>query len=233
MKQILFVDDKPAIGKVLSVYLGKENELVYFEDPVRAIEWLNEGNEPALIISDIRMPKMTGSEFLAYLKSNSLFKDIPVVMLSSEESTTERINLLEAGAEDFILKPFNPMELKARIKAEQFSEEELAAWGSDIAASLKALEKHAMRAMVIETGERAAGRRPRARDGARDALLPLPRRRGAHGGRTAGTHRRCARAHTHARRRRHGRDALVSLGARRAGRTASVRIRHTQRPVEP
>lgn len=50
MKQILFVDDKPAIGKVLSVYLGKENELVYFEDPVRAIEWLNEGNEPALII---------------------------------------------------------------------------------------------------------------------------------------------------------------------------------------
>ena len=44
MKQILFVDDKPAIGKVLSVYLGKENELVYFEDPVRAIEWLNEGN---------------------------------------------------------------------------------------------------------------------------------------------------------------------------------------------
>ena len=116
MKQILFVDDKPAIGKVLSVYFGKENELVYFEDPVRAIEWLNEGNEPALIISDIRMPKMTGSEFLAYLKGNSLFKDIPVVMLSSEESTTERINLLEAGAEDFILKPFNPMELKARIK---------------------------------------------------------------------------------------------------------------------
>ena len=116
MKQILFVDDKPAIGKVLSVYFGEGNELVYFEDPVRAIEWLNEGNEPALIISDIRMPKMTGSEFLAYLKSNSLFKDIPVVMLSSEESTTERINLLEAGAEDFILKPFNPMELKARIK---------------------------------------------------------------------------------------------------------------------
>ena len=116
MKTILLVDDNPAIGKVLSVYLGKENGLVYFEDPVRAIEWLNEGNEPALIISDIRMPKMTGSEFLAYLKSNSLFKDIPVVMLSSEESTTERINLLEAGAEDFILKPFNPMELKARIK---------------------------------------------------------------------------------------------------------------------
>ena len=116
MKKILFVDDKPAIGKVLSVYLGKENELVYFEDPLRAIEWLNEGNEPALIISDIRMPRMNGSEFLHYLKGNALFRHIPVVMLSSEESTTERINLLEAGAEDFILKPFNPMELKARSR---------------------------------------------------------------------------------------------------------------------
>ena len=51
-------------------------------------------------------------------------------------------------------------ELKARIKAEQFSEEELAAWRSDIAAALKALEKHAMRAMVIETGELAHMRRP-------------------------------------------------------------------------
>ena len=116
MKKILFVDDKPAIGKVLSVYLGKENELVYFEDPLRAIEWLNEGNEPALIISDIRMPLMTGDEFLRYMKNNELFKSIPIVMLSSEESTTERIRLLEEGAEDYILKPFNPLELKIRIK---------------------------------------------------------------------------------------------------------------------
>ncbi len=116
MKKILFVDDKPAIGKVLSVYLGKENEIVYFEDPVQAIEWLNAGNEPALIISDIRMPQMTGGEFLAYLKSNIMFQDIPVVVLSSEDSTAERIAMLENGAVDYILKPFNPMELKARIK---------------------------------------------------------------------------------------------------------------------
>ena len=51
-------------------------------------------------------------------------------------------------------------ELKERIKSEKFTEEELAAWGGDIAAELKLLEKHAMRAMVIETGERADGRTP-------------------------------------------------------------------------
>ena len=62
------------------------------------------------------MPHMRGNEFLYYLKDNELLKHIPVVMLSSEESTTERIQLLEAGAVDYILKPFNPLELKARIK---------------------------------------------------------------------------------------------------------------------
>ena len=107
MKQILLVDDKASIGKVLSMYLGKEYDLVYCEDPLKAIEWLHEGNEPNL---------MTGSEFLSYLKSNELFKHIPVMMLSSEESTTERIRLLEEGAVDYILKPFNPMELKVRLQ---------------------------------------------------------------------------------------------------------------------
>lgn len=116
MKQILFVDDKPAIGKVLSAYLGKENELIYFEDPIRAIEWLNEGNEPTLIISDLHMPRMNGCEFLHYLKEHTLFKHIPFVMLSNEENSAERISLLEAGAEDYILKPFSPVELKNHVK---------------------------------------------------------------------------------------------------------------------
>lgn len=116
MKQILLVDDKASIGKVLSVYLGQEYDLVYAEDPLKAIEWLHQGNEPDLIISDIRMPRMSGEEFIHYLKSNELFKHIPVVILSSEESTTERIRLLEEGAVDYIVKPFNPMELKVRVK---------------------------------------------------------------------------------------------------------------------
>lgn len=116
MKKVLLVDDKASIGKVCSIYLGKENELVYCEDAIKAIEWLNEGNEPALIITDIRMPHMSGEEFLYYLKNNALLKHIPVIILSSEENTTERIQMLEAGAVDYIVKPFNPMELKARIK---------------------------------------------------------------------------------------------------------------------
>lgn len=115
-KKILLVDDKATIGKVASIYLGKDYDVTYLENPIKAIEWLNEGNFPDLIISDIRMPFMTGAEFLHYMKTNALYKSIPIVMLSSEESTTERIRLLEEGAEDYILKPFNPLELRVRIK---------------------------------------------------------------------------------------------------------------------
>ena len=116
MKTILFVDDKPTIGKVLQVYLGKDNDFIYYEDPLKAIDWLSQGNDPDLVITDIRMPHMDGKEFLHYMKDNPLYNHIPVVILSSEDSTTERIQLLEEGAADFILKPFNPMELKARVK---------------------------------------------------------------------------------------------------------------------
>lgn len=115
-KKILLVDDKETIGKVASIYLGKEYDVTYLNNPIKAISWLGEGNMPDLIISDIRMPEMTGDEFLEYMKANELYKNIPIIMLSSEESTTERIRLLEIGAEDYILKPFNPLELKVRIK---------------------------------------------------------------------------------------------------------------------
>ena len=101
-KKILVLDDKIAIAKVLSIYLASDYDCI----------WLPNGIEGV----DIRMPEMRGDEFLEWIKSNQLFKHIPVVMLSSEDSTTERIRLLQEGAEDYIVKPFNPMELKVRIK---------------------------------------------------------------------------------------------------------------------
>lgn len=115
-KNILIIDDKIAIAKIISVYLSEEFDISYFNTPVKAIQWLFEGNRPDLIILDIRMPEMNGDEFLSYIKRNGLYKDIPVVVLSGEESSDIRIKMLEAGADDFILKPFNPMELKIRIR---------------------------------------------------------------------------------------------------------------------
>jgi putative two-component system response regulator len=115
-KQILIVDDKESIAKILSVYLGYEYEIVFYDNPIKALAWLQDGNMPDLIVSDIRMPEMRGDEFLMLLKQDELFRQIPVIMLSSEDSTSERIRLLESGADDYIVKPFNPMELKLRVK---------------------------------------------------------------------------------------------------------------------
>ena len=64
MKKILLVDDKATIGRVLKIYLGTEYDMLYFECPLKDLEWLNDGNVTDVIISDIHMPHMRGNEFL-------------------------------------------------------------------------------------------------------------------------------------------------------------------------
>ena len=115
-KKVLIVDDKQTIAKIIQVYIADTFECIYFDDPIKAIAWLQESNMPELIISDINMPNMNGVEFLDYIKKNDLFKSIPFVILSGEDSTSQKIELLEKGADDYISKPFNPMELKVRLK---------------------------------------------------------------------------------------------------------------------
>lgn len=115
-KSILIIDDKPSIGQVIALYLSSEYDFHYFDNPINGINWLQEGNMPDLIISDIYMPEMKGTEFLSFIKKNELFKHIPIIFLSGEEESSVRIKVLEQGADDFILKPFNPLELKVRIK---------------------------------------------------------------------------------------------------------------------
>ena len=115
-KQILILDDSPSIGKVISLCLAEEYDFQYFSNPLNGIKWLLEGNIPDAVICDVYMPEMKWNEFLEYVKNNHLFSHIPVIFLSAEENSNIRIKLLEEGAEDFILKPFNPLELKVRIK---------------------------------------------------------------------------------------------------------------------
>lgn len=115
-KKILIIDDKPAIGQLISLYLSADYEFFFFDHAAKAFDWLRNSNKVDLVLSDYSMPEMNGYDFLVMLKQNEFLKDIPVIFLSGEDSTMTRVELLEAGAEDFILKPFNPLELKLRIK---------------------------------------------------------------------------------------------------------------------
>ena len=115
-KKILIIDDKPAIGQLITLYLSADYDFRFFSNAMDAYNWLKEGNSVDLILSDYTMPEMNGYDLLIMIKQNEFLKNIPVIFLSGEDSSNTRISLLEAGADDFILKPFNPLELKLRIK---------------------------------------------------------------------------------------------------------------------
>ena len=103
------------LQEIIERELAGQFSIFTASDGLMALKRLKE-TKMHIIISDIRMPDMRGDEFLHAVKSDERFRHIRMVMLSSEDSTSERIQLLQDGAEDYIVKPFNPMELKVRIE---------------------------------------------------------------------------------------------------------------------
>ncbi len=114
-KNILVIDDELSIRMLLENYLSKKYEVVTKVDGQEGIKYLEEGNMPDLIVADIQMPNLDGYEFLKQLKASGFFKNIPIIMLSGIESSQERVKFLKMGADDYIVKPFNPEELSIRI----------------------------------------------------------------------------------------------------------------------
>ena len=74
-----------------------------------------ESTYPDLIFMDINMPLMNGLEFIKHLRASKLFKDIPLVMLSGKDESSNKILCLRNGADDYMVKPFNPEELAIRL----------------------------------------------------------------------------------------------------------------------
>jgi len=114
-KTVLIVDDTQVIRSLLILFLSHDFNVVSFENGRTAFNWLQAGNLPDGIISDIEMPEIDGRKFLSMIKTSGVFKNIPVIMLSSIQNTDEKINLLDMGADEYIVKPFNPAELKTRL----------------------------------------------------------------------------------------------------------------------
>ena len=116
MKTILLVDDKVQLLTLLKQFLKTRYEVVLKYNGLEAIEWIQQGNIPDLILTDIQMPKMDGMKFLQIIKGSGIFSEIPVIILSSRESSQDRIECLKQGASDYISKPFNPEELLVRLE---------------------------------------------------------------------------------------------------------------------
>jgi two-component system, chemotaxis family, chemotaxis protein CheY len=114
-KTILAVDDVKSILTIIYYVFGEKYHVEKKENGKEALEWMQKGNIPDLIITDVKMPEMDGFEFLTQLKSSSFYNDIPVVVLSSMNDSAEKIKFLRLGANDYMVKPFNPEELDARV----------------------------------------------------------------------------------------------------------------------
>jgi two-component system chemotaxis response regulator CheY len=115
-KTILALDDELSILKILDFYFGKNYNVVSKSNGKVALEWMQQGQLPDIIIADMNMPDMNGLEFIAQIRASGFFKDIPLIMLSGNEGTADKIKCLKAGADDYLVKPFNPEELEARIE---------------------------------------------------------------------------------------------------------------------
>jgi len=97
------------------MFLIDEYHVLTASNGIEALEMMKNGNIPDSIISDIQMPEMNGIKFLEELKISKNFRGIPVMILSSIDSTKERIKMLREGADDYLVKPFSPEELKVRL----------------------------------------------------------------------------------------------------------------------
>jgi len=114
-KKILVIDDERTIRVLLENFL-KEYVVTTKNDGLEGLSWLQEGNMPDLIVADIQMPNLDGYEFVKQLRASGYFKEIPLIVLSGIESTAEKVKCLKLGANDYIVKPFNPEELLIRIE---------------------------------------------------------------------------------------------------------------------
>ncbi|HKL12076.1 MAG TPA: response regulator transcription factor [Halanaerobiales bacterium] len=112
--KILVVDDEYKIRKVIKGYLEKEGyETITAEDGKEALEKYNNEN-PDLIILDLMLPELSGEEVCSKIRHNS---DIPIIMLTAKGQEEDRIEGLDIGADDYVIKPFSPRELMARVRA--------------------------------------------------------------------------------------------------------------------
>ena len=111
---ILVIDDDRNILAIIEMYLKKEGyEVVTCERGDTAIEAFRKA-APSLVVLDVMLPGMEGWEVLAKLREESA---VPVIMLTAKGDTTDRIQGLDLGADDYMAKPFEAKELIARIKA--------------------------------------------------------------------------------------------------------------------
>ena len=114
MTKLLVVDDDPHIRELVKLFLAREGfEVIEASDGIEALRLL-EIDQVNMVILDVMMPNMDGWALCKELRETT---ELPVLMLTAKGETTQKLKGFELGADDYLVKPFEPLELIARVKA--------------------------------------------------------------------------------------------------------------------
>ncbi len=114
--RILIVDDDPDIRDVLKLTLSEENyEILEADNGEDALKVIHE-NQPDLILLDYKIPKIDGREVCRRIKKDLLLRHLPIIMVTGKGDINDKVDGIDSGADDYVVKPFEPKELLARIR---------------------------------------------------------------------------------------------------------------------
>lgn len=118
--RILIVEDNQDMQELLHTLLSDKYDCLIAQNGAEAWNWLEKNNEVVkdvkLILSDVMMPEMDGYSLLERIKGHERWQKIPVIMLTARAAEGDKLQALRMGVDDYLLKPFSPMELEARVK---------------------------------------------------------------------------------------------------------------------
>jgi DNA-binding response OmpR family regulator len=114
-RTVLIIDDEVDALTLFSRAIGTMFDLVTKHDGSEALKWLQAGNVPDLILTDVMMPNMNGEEFIKILRTSKSHRHTPIIVVSANNDVRTRIKFLQLGANDYLGKPVHPEELVLRV----------------------------------------------------------------------------------------------------------------------
>jgi DNA-binding response OmpR family regulator len=114
---ILVADDDRTTARILSTKLsGVGHFVTVVSDGQEVLDALRRGEAPDLLITDRHMPRVNGLELVRALRGDAAFDELPIIMLTASGNEEDVLVGLEAGVDDYVIKPFSPDELAARVR---------------------------------------------------------------------------------------------------------------------
>jgi len=114
---ILVVEDDEHISQVLRFMLERQGyQVTHMADGRAASEYIASSNPPGLVLLDVMLPYVDGFEIVGLIRAQPAWREVPVLMLTAKNTERDTVRGLDAGANDFVVKPFEPQELLARVR---------------------------------------------------------------------------------------------------------------------